>query len=47
MAESPESHHHPDYDQRIKAIEEQMKKLQQQVRELQHKMESHDHPHTH
>jgi len=47
MAGSAESHHHPDYDQRIKAIEEQVKKLQQQLRELQHKMETHDHPHTH
>jgi uncharacterized protein YlxW (UPF0749 family) len=46
MAES-QSHHHPVYDQRIKAIEEQVKNLQQQVRELQHKMETHDHPHTH
>jgi len=47
MADAKQGHHHPDYDQRIKAIEEQTKKLQQQVRELQQKLETHDHPHTH
>jgi len=47
MADAKQGHHHPDYDQRIKAVEEQMKKLQQQVRELQQKLETHDHPHTH
>jgi len=47
MADTKQTHHHPDSDQRIKAIEEQMKKLQQQVRELQQKMETHDHPHSH
>lgn len=26
MAEAKQSHHHPDYDQRIKALEEQIKK---------------------
>jgi chaperonin cofactor prefoldin len=47
MADSAQSHHHPDYDQRIKAVEEQLKKLQQQLHELQRKLETHDHPHTH
>jgi chaperonin cofactor prefoldin len=47
MADVKRGHHHPDYDQRIKAVEEQMQKLQQQVRELQQKLETHDHPHTH
>lgn len=47
MADSPQNHHHPDYDQRIKAAEEQLKKLQQQLHELQRKLETHDHPHTH
>lgn len=47
MADAKQGHHHPDYDQRIKAVEDQMKKLQQQVRELQQKLDTHDHPHTH
>jgi prefoldin subunit 5 len=46
MAEA-RSHHHPDYDQRIKALKEQIKKLQKEVRDLKQKMETHDHPHTH
>lgn len=47
MAEKQQTHHHPDYDQRIKALEEQIKKLQKEMQELQHKMVTHDHPHTH
>jgi len=47
MAEAKQSHHHPDYDQRIKALEEQIKKLEKEVRELKQKLETHDHPHTH
>jgi chaperonin cofactor prefoldin len=41
------SHLHPDYDQRIKVLEEQIKKLQNEVNDLKHKLETHDHPHTH
>lgn len=40
-------HHHPDYDQRIKALEDQIKKLQKEIQELQHKMDTHNHPHSH
>jgi len=32
MAEAKQSHHHPDYDQRIKALEEQVKKLERDQR---------------
>jgi len=46
MAEA-HNHHHPDYDQRIKALEEQVKKLQKEVQDLKRKVETHDHPHTH
>jgi len=46
MAEQT-GHHHPESDQRIKALEEQVKKLQQEIRELQRKMETHNHPHSH
>jgi chaperonin cofactor prefoldin len=46
MAE-PQSHKHPDSDQRVKALEEQVKKLQQDVRDLQQKLQTHDHPHSH
>jgi len=46
MAEA-HSHLHPDYDQRIKVLEEQVKKLQKEVQDLRHKVETHDHPHTH
>jgi len=42
-----QAHNHPDYDQRIKALEDQIKKLQKDIHELQHKMETHDHPHSH
>jgi chaperonin cofactor prefoldin len=45
MAE--DKHHHPDYDERIKALEEQIKKLQKDVHDLKHKVETHDHPHSH
>jgi len=41
------AHHHPDYDQRIKALEEQIKKMQKELQDLQHKVRTHDHPHTH
>jgi predicted nucleic acid-binding Zn-ribbon protein len=47
MSEAKQSHHHPDYDQRIKALEEQIKKLEKEVSDLKHKLETHDHPHTH
>jgi prefoldin subunit 5 len=47
MAEAKQSHHHPDYDQRIKALEEQIKKLQKEMQDLKQKLETHDHPHTH
>lgn len=47
MAETKQSHHHPDYDQRIKALEEQIKKLEKEVSDLKRKLETHDHPHTH
>jgi hypothetical protein len=47
MPEAKHSHQHPDYDQRIKALEEQTKKLQKELQELKQKLETHDHPHTH
>ncbi|HUO29815.1 MAG TPA: hypothetical protein VMU80_11405 [Bryobacteraceae bacterium] len=47
MAKAQDSHHQPDYDQRIKALEDQIKKLQNEVGDLKHKLETHDHPHTH
>ena len=47
MAQAQHTHHHPDYDQRIKTLEEQIKKLQKEMQDLKHKMETHDHPHTH
>ena len=47
MAEAQHSHHHPDYDQRIKALEDQIKKLQKEMQDLKHKVETHDHPYTH
>jgi len=40
MAETKQSHHHPDYDQRIKALEEQIKKLEKEVGDLKHKLEA-------
>jgi len=46
MAEQ-HSHHHPDYDQRIKTLEEQIRKMQKELQDLIHKMETHDHPHSH
>ena len=47
MAEQKQSHYHPDYDQRIKALEDQIKKLEKEVSDLKRKLETHDHPHTH
>ena len=47
MVEAQHSHHHPDYDQRIRALEEQVKKLEKEVRDLKQKLETHDHPHAH
>ncbi|MGA7767886.1 MAG: hypothetical protein WB781_21210 [Candidatus Sulfotelmatobacter sp.] len=47
MAEAQHSHHHPDYDQRIKALEEQIKRLEKEIRDLKQSLETHDHPHTH
>ena len=47
MADAEHSHHHPDYDQRIKALEEQIKKLHQEMRDLKHRLDTHDHPHSH
>lgn len=47
MAEAKQSHQHPDYDRRIKGLEEQIKRLQKEVQHLKHKMDTHDHPHTH
>jgi Skp family chaperone for outer membrane proteins len=44
---SADQHHHPDYDQRFKALEEQLKKLQKELHDLKHKVETHDHPHSH
>jgi len=46
MAAQQTSHKHPDSEQRIKTLEEQVKKLQQ-VRDLQQKLQTHDHPHSH
>ncbi len=34
MAEAKHSHNHPDYDQRVKALEEQVMKLEKEVRDL-------------
>ena len=45
MAEA--QHQHPNYDQRIKALEEQIKKLQKDLQDLKHKVDTHDHPHSH
>jgi chaperonin cofactor prefoldin len=42
-----EAHHHPDYDQRIKSLEEQIKKLQKEIQDLKNKLQTHDHPHSH
>lgn len=42
-----QAHHHPNYDKRIKTVQDQLKKLQRQVRELEKKFKTHDHPHTH
>ncbi len=42
-----QGHHHPDYDQRIKALEELIRKLQKDMQDLKHKMDTHDHPHSH
>jgi Skp family chaperone for outer membrane proteins len=47
MPKTPESHYHQDYDERIKAVEEQIKKLQKEMQDMKHKLETHDHPHTH
>ena len=47
MAEATQSHHHPDYDARIKALEAQVNKLEKELRDLKHKLETHDHPHSH
>jgi len=46
MAEAQHSHRHPDYDQRIRALQEQIKKMQKEIQDLRHKLETHDHPHT-
>ena len=47
MAEAQHSHHHPDYDQRIKALEEQIKRLEKEIRDLKQSLETPMHPHTH
>jgi len=47
MAQPVHSHQHPDYNKRIKALEEQVKKLGKQLAEAQHKLKTHRHPHTH
>jgi len=47
MAETQSSHKHPDTEQRIKALEDQLKKAQQDIRDLQQKLQTHDHPHSH
>jgi len=47
MADKRDSHHHPDYDQRIKALEEQVKKLDQELQQVRQKLDTHDHPHSH
>jgi TolA-binding protein len=39
MAEAQHSHRHPDYDQRIGALEEQIKKMQKEIQDLRHKLE--------
>ncbi|HYB59867.1 MAG TPA: hypothetical protein VEH50_00160 [Methylomirabilota bacterium] len=44
MAEQEAGHKHPDSNQRIEILEEQVKKLQQVVRVQQQKMRTHDHP---
>ncbi len=47
MADKRESHHHPDYDERIKALEKQVNKLEQELQQVRQKLETHDHPHSH
>ena len=47
MAKAQDTHHHADYDQRIKVLEEQIKKLEKEVSDLKRKLETHKHPHTH
>ena len=47
MAEAKHGHDHPAYDQRIKALEEQVKKLEKEHHDRKHKVEPHDHPHSH
>ncbi len=47
MAEQQTGHKHPDTEQRIKSLEEQLKKVQNEVRDLQQKLQTHDHPHSH
>jgi chaperonin cofactor prefoldin len=47
MADNQATHKHPESDQRIKAIEEQVKKLEQRLSDLENKVRTHDHPHSH
>jgi len=47
MADKQTGHKHPDSDQRIKTLEEQLKKVQHEIRDLQQKLQTHDHPHSH
>ena len=47
MAEGQHTHRHPDYDQRIGALEKQIEKMQKEIQDLRHRLETHDHPHTH
>jgi len=47
MVEAKQTHDHPDYDQRIKALEEQVNKLEKELHDRKHTLETHDHPHSH
>lgn len=47
MPTKQHSHKHPEVEQRVKALEQQMKKLVKEVHDLQQKLKTHDHPHTH
>jgi ribosome-associated translation inhibitor RaiA len=47
MADSRHSHQHPDYAQRIKALEKLVGKLGKQLNDVRRKLKTHHHAHTH